>query len=67
MATEPEKRPESSSLALAATVAAVVPVLVLCCAGPAVVASLVAGIGAWFVGLSPVVVAAAIIVAASIA
>lgn len=36
------------------TAAVVAPLVILCCAGPAVVGSLIAGAAAWLVGFDPV-------------
>jgi hypothetical protein len=65
MDPKPARKPDTSSVASVAAIVAVVPVLVLCCAGPAVIVPLLAGLGAWLVGLGPV--AAAVVLGVSVA
>src|SRR5258708_37910772 len=55
----PKKHPRDSPKAALATVAVLAPVLALCCAGPALVASFLIGIGAWLDQRSPVEIVAA--------
>lgn len=59
MMDKPKKKSDESPLAILGTMALVVPVLVLCCAGPALVASFLVGIGAWLDQRSPMEIAAA--------
>ena len=60
---EPKKKNSvESPLVILGTMALVVPVLAVCCAGPAVVASFLIGMGAWLDQCSPIAVAAAALV-----
>jgi len=44
---------DTSSVAAVLAIVAMVPVLLLCCAGPAAIVPVVAGLGSWLAGLGP--------------